>query len=63
MVFKLRPWFVEGDLLILEPRNPIIPKRKVDLTKQLLWLRLYKMQPEFAYPPVIKIISSAMVEV
>lgn len=58
MVFKLRPWFLEEDLLVLEPWNPMIPRTKVDLTTQILWLRLYNMQPEFSNPPIVKSIAS-----
>ncbi|XP_026383479.1 uncharacterized protein LOC113278978 [Papaver somniferum] len=63
VVLKFRPWFLEGDLFILEPWNPQMPKSLVDLTKQLLWLRLYNMQPGFANQKIVYGIASAMGEV
>ncbi|XP_026448614.1 uncharacterized protein LOC113348917 [Papaver somniferum] len=63
VVLKFHPWFIEGDLLVLEPWNPKIPKSKVDLTKQLFWMRLYNMQPGFVTPDIVNGIAGAMGEV
>ncbi|XP_026451939.1 uncharacterized protein LOC113352321 [Papaver somniferum] len=63
VVLKFRPWFIEGDLMALVPWDPSFPKSLMDLTKKLLWLRLYNMHPEFAYPPIVSGIASAMGEV
>ncbi|XP_026438984.1 uncharacterized protein LOC113337536 [Papaver somniferum] len=63
IVIKFKPWFLEGDLFALEPWNPKIPKSLVDLTKVLLWIRLYNLQPGFAYPNIIRSIVSPMGDV
>ncbi|XP_026458891.1 uncharacterized protein LOC113359484 [Papaver somniferum] len=60
VVLKFRPWFLEGDLLALEPWNPQIPRSSVDLTKHLMWMRLYNMQPGFANPKIVYSIAEAM---
>ncbi|XP_026417242.1 uncharacterized protein LOC113312720 [Papaver somniferum] len=63
VVLKLRPWFLDGDLFVLVPWNPEIPKSLVDLTKQLFWLRLYNMQPGFATVNIVYSLSTVMGEV
>lgn len=63
LVIKLRSWSVKVDLLAMEFWNPKIPKSKVDLTKPLLWLRIYNMKSYFDNPPTKKSTATAVGEV